>query len=59
SRFTGGAIGGATGGVEIAFAAAHEASRSRIDTPPAPEDGLGLCSAVDMDASWCRANQVR
>jgi hypothetical protein len=57
---TGGATGGADGGVETTLAAAHAASRSRIDTPPAPEeDGLGLCSAVDMDASWCRANQVR
>jgi hypothetical protein len=50
--FTGGATGGADGGVEITFAAAHEARRSRIDTPPAP-DGVGLRSAVDMDASWC------
>ncbi|MFF6781968.1 hypothetical protein [Streptomyces sp. NPDC012510] len=42
-------MGGAVGGVEIAFAAALAARRSRIDTPPAPE---GFRSDTDMDASW-------
>ncbi len=43
---------GARGGVDTASAAAHDAKRSRIDTPP-----HGCCtgasrSEADMDASW-------
>ncbi|MFE2965287.1 hypothetical protein ACFXKC_16760 [Streptomyces sp. NPDC059340] len=46
---------GARGGLDTASAAAHDANRSRIDTPP-----HGCCtgrtgtsrSEADMDASW-------
>ncbi|MFF3144651.1 hypothetical protein ACFVRU_23770 [Streptomyces sp. NPDC057927] len=43
---------GARGGLDTASAAAHDAKRSRIDTPP-----HGCCtgasrSEADMDASW-------
>jgi hypothetical protein len=39
--------------VEIAVAAAHDARRSRMDTPVAPAYGRGcaLLSVADMDAS--------
>ncbi|QIY67934.1 hypothetical protein HEP84_30800 [Streptomyces sp. RLB1-33] len=46
---------GARGGLDTASAAAHDANRSRIDTPP---HGCGTGrtgtsrSEADMDASW-------
>ncbi|MFJ9967748.1 hypothetical protein [Streptomyces avermitilis] len=43
---------GARGGVETARAAAHDASRSRIDTPALARGGASSRSEAGMDASW-------
>lgn len=53
---TGASGAGARGGVDTASAAAHDANKSRMDTPAAPATPHGCAGAsrseADMDASW-------